>query len=55
MTFFEILRKKLVKVNIPDDIIKIIFDYTKCKCINCHKFGNLNHYHYNYHYHYHYH
>ena len=40
MTSYQVLYEELVKVNIPDDIIKIIFEYTKCDCEDCYEFGN---------------
>jgi len=42
MTYHKFLYEKLVGVNISDDIIKIIFDYTKCQYKDCFEFGNTN-------------
>ena len=40
MTSFQVLYHELVQHNIPDDIIKIIFDYAKCQYEGCYKFGD---------------
>ena len=40
MTSFQILYHELVQQNVPDDIVKIIFDYAKCQHEGCYKFGN---------------
>lgn len=39
MTSFHILYHELVQHNIPDDIVKIIFDYSKCQYEGCCNFG----------------
>jgi hypothetical protein len=40
MTSFQITYQELVKNNISDDIIRIIFDYTKCQYPGCLEFGD---------------
>ena len=40
MTSFQVLYHELVQHNIPDDIVRIIFDYTKCQYEGCCRFGD---------------
>ncbi len=40
MTSFQVTYQKLVKNNIPDNIVRIIFDYAKCQYEGCYNFGD---------------
>jgi len=40
MTSFQILYHELVQHNIPDDIVRIIFDHAKCQYEDCYRFGD---------------
>ena len=40
MTSFQVLYHELVQHDIPDDIIKIIFNYAKCQHDGCYEFGD---------------